>query len=118
MVAEGLLGIAWPHRLLDAFHGWPANIQLYVAVGARIIIGLLLFFAAPSCRLPRFTRVLGVIAFVAGIAWAFIGASRLASIVDWVSAQPNWMIQWLYVLAAILGALLAYSGSKTTKSNA
>ena len=111
IVAEGVLGIARPHLLLDAFHGWPANTQLYVAVGARIIIGLVLFFAAPSCRLPRFTRVLGVIVFLAGIVFAFIGASRLQSMVEWVSAQPNWIIQLLYVLATVLGALLVYSGS-------
>jgi hypothetical protein len=119
IVAEGLLGIARPHLLLDAVQGWPADIQLYVAVCARIVIGLLLFFAAPSCRLPRFTRVIGVIAFLAGIIIAFMGASRLLSMVHWVSGQPNWMIQLLYVLAAILGALLAYSGSsKRTTSDA
>ena len=118
LVAEGLLGIVRPHLLLDAVHDWPADVQLCIAVGARIFIGLLLFFAAPTCRLPRFTRVFGVIAFVAGIVIAFIGASRLASMVEWACGQPNWMIQLLYVLATILGALLAYSGSKTTKSDA
>jgi hypothetical protein len=118
-VAEGLLGIARPHLLLDAVQGWPADVQLYVPVCARIVIGLLLFFAASSCRLPRFTRVIGVIAFLAGTVIAFIGASRLSSMVHWVSGQPNWMIQLLYVLAAILGALLAYSGSsKRTTSDA
>jgi hypothetical protein len=90
---------------------WPADVQFYVAVGARVIIGLLLFFAAPNCRLPRFTRVVGVIAFVAGIVIAFIGASRLGAMVEWALGQPNWMIQLLYMLATVLGALLAYSGS-------
>jgi hypothetical protein len=111
IVTEGLLGIARPHLLLDAVHSWSADVQLYVAAGARVIIGLLLFFAAPSCRLPRFTRVLGVVVFLAGIVIAFIGASRVGSMVDWVSAQPNWMIQLLYALATILGAFLVYSGS-------
>ena len=118
-MVEGLLGIARPHLLLDAVHSWSADVQLYVAVGARIVIGLLLFVAAPSCGLPRFTRVLGVIVFLVGIVFAFIGASRLESMVQWVSAQPNWTIQLLYALATVLGAILAYSGSSNrTKSDA
>ena len=116
IIAEGLLGVARPHLLLDAVHGWPADVQLYVAVGARIIIGLLLFFAAPSCRLPRLTRVIGVIVFLAGIAFAFVGASRLQSMIEWVSAKPNWMIQLLYALATILGTVFVYSGSSKKKT--
>jgi uncharacterized membrane protein YfcA len=58
-----------------------------------------------------------VIAFLAGINIAFIGASHLASTVNWVSAQPNWMIQLLFALATVLGALLAYSGSSKKKSD-
>ena len=116
IIAEGLLGIARPHLLLDAVHGWPTDVQLYVAVGARIIIGLLLFFAAPSCRLPRSTRVIGVIVFLAGIAFAFMGANRLQSMIEWVSAKPNWVIQLFYAVATILGTFFVYSGSSKKKT--
>ena len=111
IVAEGLLGIARPHLMLAAVSSWSPNLLLYVTVGARIVIGLLLFFAAPSCRLPRFTRVIGAIAFLSGIVWAFLGASRLAAIVQWISAKPSGVIQLIYVLAVILGAFLVFSGS-------
>jgi hypothetical protein len=111
-VAEGLLGIARPHLMLAAVSSWSPDLLLYVTVGGRIVFGLLLFFAAPSCRLPRFTRVIGVIAFISGIMWAsFVGASRLESIVQWISAKPSGIIQLIYVLAVILGAFLVFSGS-------
>jgi hypothetical protein len=61
--------------------------------------------------LPRFTRAIGVITFVAGIVYGFIGARRLDSILQWMSAQPNWIIQLLYGLAIVLGAFLVFSGS-------
>src|SRR5258708_39862642 len=89
IVAIGLLGVAWPHLIPSAVLGWPPDLLLYITVGTRIAIGLVLFFAAPSCRLPRFTRVIGVIAFISGIISALIGASRLESIVQWVAAQPS-----------------------------
>jgi len=91
--------------------------MLAVKMG-HIVLGLLLFFAAPSCRLPRFTRVIGVIAFFSGIVSALIGASRLESIVQWMmSAKPSGTIRLLYTLDIVLGAFLAYSGSKTAKSS-
>jgi len=111
IVAEGLLGIIRPHLLLEAVVGWSPDLLLYVTVGGRILIGLLLFLAAPHCRFPRTTRVIGVIAFVAGIVYAFVGASRIGSIVQWISAQPSSVIQLLYVFVTILGAFLVFSGS-------
>ena len=116
IVATGLLGIAQPHLIPTAVLSWRPDLLFYITVGTRILIGLVLFFAAPSCRLPRFTRLIGLIAVVSGIVSAFIGASRLESIVQWVSARPTGIIRLLYALDIVLGALLAYSGSKTAKS--
>src|SRR5229473_945980 len=112
IVAEGLLGIIRPHLLLEAVVSWSPDLRLYISVGSRIVIGLLLFFAAPSCRLPRFTRAIGIIVFVAGIVFAFIGANRIGSIVEWISGKPSLVIQLVYLLAIILGGFLVYSGSQ------
>ena len=115
IVAIGLLGIARPHLMPEAVLGWRPDLLLYITVGTRIVLGLLLFFAAPSCRLPRFTRVIGVIAVLSGIVSALIGASRLESIVQWMSAKPSGVIRLMYTLDIILGAFLAYSGSQKRK---
>jgi hypothetical protein len=116
IVAIGLLGVARPHLMSTAVLGWPTDLLLYITVGTRIVLGLLLFFAAPSCRLPRFTRVIGVIAFFSGIVTALIGPSRLESMVQWISARSTGTIRMLYALDIVLGAFLAYSGSKTRKA--
>jgi hypothetical protein len=111
IVAEGLLGIARPHLLLTAVVNWPSDLRLYITVGSRLVIGLLLFLAAPHCRFPRFTSAIGVITFVAGIVYAFLGESRLETMIQFIAAMPTGTIQLLYVLAVILGAFLVYSGS-------
>ena len=115
IVAEGLLGIARPHLMLTAVLNWSPDLLLYVTVGSRIIIGLLLFFVAPGCRFPRTARVIGGITFVAGIVYEFLGPSRIGSLVQWILAQPNEVIQLLYVLAVILGAFLVFTGSSKKK---
>jgi hypothetical protein len=111
IVAESLLGIARPHLLLTVVLNWSPDVRLYVTVGSRIIIGLLLFFAAPQCRFPRTTSAIGIIALVAGIIYAFLGASRLGTIVQFIATMPSGTIQLLYVLAVILGAFLVVTGS-------
>ena len=115
LVAIGLLGIVRPYLMPSAVLGWPPDLLLYITVGTRIVLGLLLFFAAASCRLPRFTRLIGVIAVLSGIVSALIGASRLESIVQWMSTKPSGVIRLMYTLDIILGAFLAYSGSQKRK---
>jgi len=115
IIAIGVLGIARPHLIPTAVLGWSPDLLLYITVGTRIVLGLLLFFAAPGCRLPRFTRVIGVIAVLSGIVSALIGANRLESIVQWMSAKPTGVIRLMYTLDIILGAFLVYSGSQKRK---
>src|SRR5215472_18896779 len=115
IVAIGFLGVAQPHLITTAVLSCRPDLLLNIAVGTRIVVGLLLFFAAPSCRLPRFTRVIGVVAFISGIFSALIGASRLESIVQWMSTKPSGVIRLMYTLDIILGAFLAYSGSQKRK---
>ena len=112
IIAIGVLGIARPHLIPTAVLGWSPDLLLYITVGTRIVLGLLLFFAAPGCRLPRFTRVIGVIAVLSGIVSALIGAHRLESIVQWMSAEPSEIIRLMYTFDIVLGAFLAYSGFK------
>ena len=111
IVAEGLLGIARPYLLLTAVLTWSPDLLLYITVGSRIVIGLFLFLAAPRCRFPRTTSAIGIIALVAGIVYAFLGASRLETMVQFIATMPSGTIQLLYVLAVILGAFLVFTGS-------
>ena len=53
IVAIGLFGIARPYLTPESVLGWPPDLLLYITVGTRIVLGLLLFFAAQSigyCR--------------------------------------------------------------------
>ena len=115
IIAEGVLGIARPHLLLTEVVNWPPDRRLYITVGSRIVIGLLLFLTAPHCRFPRATRAIGVITFAAGIVYAFLGASRLETMVRFIATMPSGAIQLSYVLAIILGAFLVFTGSSKKK---
>jgi uncharacterized membrane protein YuzA (DUF378 family) len=112
LVATGLLGIAQPHLMLSWVRGWPRDVQFYVTVGTRVLLGLLFIFAAPKCRLPRFIRTIGIIALVAGAVYFFLGRGRVDSLIQWMFGQRSMLIQLLYAVTILLGVALIHSGSR------
>jgi uncharacterized membrane protein YuzA (DUF378 family) len=112
LVATGLLGIAQPHLMLGWVRGWPRDVQFYVTVGTRVLLGLLFIFAAPKCRLPRFIRTIGIIALVAGAVYFFLGRGRVDSLIQWMFGQRSMLIQLLYAVTILFGVALIYSGSR------
>jgi uncharacterized membrane protein YuzA (DUF378 family) len=112
LVATGLLGIAQPHLMLSWVRGWPRDVQFYVTVGTRVLLGLLFIFAAPKCRLPRFIRTIGIIALVAGAVYFFLGRGRVDSLIQWMFGQRSMLIQLLYAVTILFGVALIYSGSR------
>jgi hypothetical protein len=112
LVTTGLLGIAQPHLMLSWVRGWPRDVQFYVTVGTRVLLGLLFIFAAPKCRLPRFIRTIGIIALLAGSVYFFLGPGRVDSLIQWMFCQRSMFIQLLYVVTILFGVALIYSGSR------
>jgi hypothetical protein len=112
LVATGLLGIAQPHLMLSWVRGWPRNVQFYVTVGTRVLLGLLFIFAAPKCRLPRFIRTIGIIALLAGAVYFFLGPGRVDSLIQWMFGQRSMLIQLLYAVTILFGVALIHSGSR------
>jgi hypothetical protein len=86
-------------------YGWPRDVQFYVTVGTRVLLGLLFIFAAPKCRLPRFIRTIGIIALVAGAVYFCLGRGRVDSLIQWMFGQPSMFIQLLYAVTIVFGAV-------------
>jgi hypothetical protein len=115
IVATGALGIARPHLMIEWLLTLPMGVRFYLAVGIRILLGVLLIVAAPRCRLPRFFYVVGVIVLLAAFALFFFGPVRLESIIRQTSSLPNSVIRLLYVVTLLFGVLMVY-GSRKTRS--
>ena len=111
IVVIGVFGAARPHLMIGWVLSWPADIRFYATVATRVLLGLLLIFAAPKCRWPRFMVTIGVITLLAAVIYFVIGPARLESIIQQMSAQPSATIQFLYLIAIVFGGLLIYSSS-------
>ncbi|MBS1214963.1 MAG: hypothetical protein H6R26_3580 [Proteobacteria bacterium] len=78
--------------------------------GLRVLVGGILVVAAPATRLPAFVRGLGVLLIAAGVSIPLLGEARVDRMAAWWLRQTDGMLRAWGALAAILGAVVAWSG--------
>jgi len=108
VVVLGLIGVAWPRHLIGVIVGLPPRVRLYVAVSVRLVLGGVFILAAPDCRFPTAILVIGIIAIVAAVTLALLGADRLESMVRWWAQRSGDVTRWWCVAAVLFGGFLVY----------
>jgi len=105
------LGVVAPERLVAIVTGWPPDPRLYVAVGTRLVIGLVFLAGASKCHLPVVIYGVGILALAAALLLVLLGEPRLDALIRWWSQQPALAIRAWCVLAALVGALVLYAAT-------
>jgi hypothetical protein len=82
---------------------------LYLAAALRVVLGVALFFAAPTSRAPELILILGVVIVVRGVITPFFGVERLRRLLDRWSARGSAFLRGWAFLALALGLSLAYA---------
>ena len=109
VAALGVLGIGSPSRLLGVVRRFQTPAGLYFAAAIRLLMGVVLFFAAPASRAPEVLRILGVVIIVAGLITPFFGLERFRRFLDWWVAKGASFVRAWAAFAFVFGLLLAYS---------
>jgi hypothetical protein len=109
IVLFSTFGVAAPERLATMMISWSADTRVFVAVGARLVMGVLFLLAAPRCRFPTVIRVLGALALAGAVVLALFGAARVDALVEWWSRLPTIVIRIWCVLGALVGAFIVYA---------
>ena len=102
-------GFVTPRRMIDyVLTQWNKPSGIYLAVGIRVVLGILFILAAPDTRWPIVFEVLGWIMLVAAVLIPIVGKERLTRfIMWWVEKPPAWVRTWLG-FGFIAGLLLFY----------
>ncbi len=106
----GLLGVAAPSQLANLLARWRVLTGLPVTLALRLGFGVLFVLAAPSCRLPGFVRLLGVLELIGALALFALGAARLQRFVEWWLSRPPSFVRYWCSAALTFGIVLAYAG--------
>lgn len=106
----GLVGLVYPRALVHFIESfWQSPRGIYLAIGIRIILGLVLIMSAWEARYPLAFQVLGVITLVAAAAGAVLGVSRLQKFIAWWLAKPLSFVRAWAFIAIGLGLFLIFN---------
>ena len=108
IVLLSLYGVFWPSSLVSFVRGSMAGGSgLWVAVVARLILAVLLWFLAPLSLTPTTFSVLAVLALVAAFALPVMGVQRILKLMEWVGNwRPSAIRLWCLLGVAFGGFLL------------
>ena len=109
IAALSVWGFVSPKRMIDKMlEYWHKPAGIYLAIGARVVLGVLFILAAPDTRWPIVFEVLGWLMLVAAVLIAILGKERLTRfIMWWVEKPPAGVRAWL-VLGFVAGLLIVY----------
>jgi hypothetical protein len=81
---------------------------LWVAVGLRLVIGVLLVLTAPQSRFPFVFWLIGLIAIVAAVVAVVMGQDRIRNFVMWWVRKPPTFLRLWSLIAIAFGAFIFY----------
>ena len=106
----GVVGSFRPHVIIAAVQGWQARTRFQVAIGLRVLFGIVLLLGAADSRFPNALYLLGGIAIIATVLLVLLGATRTDRLVQrWFDQPPALIRAWL-MSAVLFGGFLAYAG--------
>ena len=110
-VAYVLLGVSVavsPEWILST--DWGSRRGLLFAAGIRVVVGVVLLFAARTTEYPRTFRVFGTVALVAGVIMPFVPLDSWAEYMRWWTVENTSLFRWIFATAATLfGAFVVYA---------
>jgi arylsulfatase A-like enzyme len=106
----GVFGLISPRGLMLYLSSWQSERRIHLALAIRLVFGVVLIMAAPSCRFSEAVRILGIIAIVAAVVGVFMGTERMRALIEWWKNQsPAFIRVWLVFVVAF-GVFLVYAG--------
>ena len=112
IAAIGVVGVFNPQVLRALVNNfWLRRYGLPAAVAIRLIVGVLLILAAPSCRFSAVVRIFGIATLIAAAGLLLLGKKRLEGLVGWIVSRPSSELRLWAGVAVALGGFLLYAGS-------
>lgn len=105
----GILGVVAPTAPLQLARSLLTPAALYVIAALRVFLGVLFVWVAPSSRVPRLLRALGVLIIIAGLATPFFGVERSLLVINWLSSQGGIFMRIVMGIATLLGLFIVYA---------
>jgi hypothetical protein len=102
-------GFIAPRSMMDTLLSyWHRPSGIYLAIGVRVVLGILFVLAAADTKWPLLYELLGYFMLVAAAAIAFIGKERLTRFIMWWVNMPLAGVRAWLVVGFAFGLLIFY----------
>ena len=106
-MAIGLVSLVTPRHIVRLTKSLKTPFGLYLSAGLRVLLGVSLWFAAPTSRTPDVLQALGAVFVVTGLLRAILGPKVIRKMLDWWVSRPGLVRAW-GCLAMAFGLLIIY----------
>lgn len=103
-----VVGLVQPQRFRAFFDVMTGRRRYWLAIGIRLLMGVLLWWLADELRHPHVMRILAVVALAAAVAILVMGQARLDRMVNWWLGLGDALLRVSLTFAAVFGAYLVY----------
>ncbi len=115
ILIQGTFGLINPSGFASVVGGMQMPPALYFATAVRIIVGLVLIFAASSSRAPWVQRAIGMLIAVGGAASPLIGDTFARPILRWWAEGGDTAVRLWAGFGATLGLFVFYTNLPLTR---
>ena len=118
LIAISALGVLAPERLVAVVSAWPRDTRLNVAVGTRLVLGVIFLLGASACRFPAVIYGVGILALAAALLLVLLGEPRVDALVHWWCELPALAIRAWCLLAVVVSGLILVAALPRARSDA
>ncbi|MFW2403930.1 MAG: hypothetical protein ACN4GT_04115 [Gammaproteobacteria bacterium] len=104
-----IVGIVSPNTLMGVVRSvMNKPIMIYLAVGVRLALGVLLILVASASLFPLVFRVIGAIAILAALGLLLMGRARIVKLVEFFAGMSAGAFRAWLIFGFVFGAFLVY----------
>lgn len=109
MIGLSAYGLVSPPALFNMVRRAADGPFMLIAVGVRVLMALILWFAAPQSRHPAVFQVIAIIALLAAFAILLVGKPRIMRMIEWWATMPVGFQRAWITLGFLFGGYLVWA---------
>ena len=109
ILALSTWGVFQPGKLMALVKSMADKPFMLIAVGTRVLLAIILWFAAPLARHPMVFQGIAIVALIAAFTMLIVGKERLLRMVDWWAERGAATLRGWMLLGLLFGGYLLWA---------
>ncbi len=104
-----VIGLYSPSMIIEwVISLWKRKFVFYIAVGIRLVFGILFIIAAPESRFPLFFQFFGYLMIAAAVLLSVLGRGRISRLLNSLKHLPPILFRLWLSVGILFGIFIVY----------